>query len=75
MEEHVNRFNEWIVSDGDGMLDGCSLEELDMMSDRLESMLEHLESKYHVLMFTLGQLASIKMREVAREGGLQGHGE
>lgn len=67
MKEHVNRFNEWIVSDEDELLEECSLEELDMMSDRLETMMEHLESKYYVLMFSLGQLASRRMREVARE--------
>lgn len=74
MEETVNMFNEWVVSDGDDFLDGCSLEELDMMSDRLETMMSHLEGKYHVLMFALGQLASRRMREVAQETEREDHG-
>lgn len=68
-EKHVNMFNEWIVSDGDDQLDDCSLEELDMMVDRVERMLMHLEGKYNRIMIAMGQLASMRMREVSEEMG------
>lgn len=68
-EKYVNMFNEWIVSDGDDQLEDCSLEELDAMVGRLERMMMHLEGKYDRIMIAMGQLASMRMREVSEEMG------
>lgn len=68
-DKHVNMFNKWVVGDRDDCLEDCSLEELDVMVDRLERMLEHLEGKYARIMIAMGQLASMRMREVSEEIG------